>query len=291
MLPVKAYRDPAPSRLKYRLERLWLRPAIRNSVRIGLPLALVAWCIAAAATDPIVRAAVAERAQAARDAIAAHPALRVDRIELSPVSEELTAALAPVLDIPMPISSMDLDLDALHDRIAALEAVAATTVRIESGGTLRVHVQERTPTVLWRHADGTLELLDTGGHRVGAAIGRADWPELPLIAGQGANQATAEALSLLRLAEPLDDRVRGLVRVGERRWNLELTNDVTVMLPAVGAKAALARALALHEADNLFARDISHVDMRDGRRPILRLRPPAVETLQTLRNPEGERDA
>ncbi|MSU90564.1 cell division protein FtsQ [Rhodobacteraceae bacterium 2CG4] len=291
MLPVKATRDPAPSRLKYRLERLWLRPAIRISVRIGLPLAALALIGVAAATDPGVRQAVADRAQAGRDAIAAHPALRVDRIAVNAVSAELSAALAPVLDIPLPVSSMDLDLDDLYDRIAALEAVAAASVRIESGGTLKIQVEERTPAVLWRHDDGSMELLDASGRRVGGATGRADWPELPLIAGQGADRVTGEALALLRLALPLSDKVRGLVRVGERRWNLELTTDVVVMLPETGAQAALARALALNDADDLFARDISHVDMRDGRRPILRLKTPAVDMMRNLRNPEGERDA
>ncbi|MHA3976592.1 cell division protein FtsQ/DivIB [Halovulum sp. GXIMD14794] len=291
MLPVKAPRDPAPSRLKYRLERLWLRPAIRNSVRIGLPVAVLAWCVAAAATDPGVRQAVAERTQAARDAIAAHPALRVERLELNPVSEELTEALGPVLDIAFPISSMDLDLGELHDRVVALEAVESASVRIESGGTLKISVAERTPQILWRRSDGSLDLLDKGGFRVGAAQGREAWPELPLIAGEGANEAAAEALSLLKLAAPLEARMRGLVRIGARRWNLELANGITVMLPAVEAEAALARALALDDAEDIFGRDLSHVDMRDGRRPILRLRPQAYETMQALRNPEGERDA
>lgn len=291
MLPVKAPRDPAPSRLKYRLERLWLRPAIRNSVRIGLPLTIAVWCVAAAATDPGVRQAVAERAQAARDAIAAHPALRVERVDINPVSEELSAALDTVLDIEFPISSMDLDLGDLHDSVVALEAVESASVRIESGGTLKITVAERTPEILWRRADGTLELLDRNGFRVGAAEGREAWPDLPLIAGEGADKAAAEAMALLNLSAPLEERMRGLVRVGNRRWDIALSNGITVMLPAAEAEAALARTLALDDAEDIFGRDLSHVDMRDGRRPILRLRPQALETMQALRNPKGERDA
>ena len=34
--------DPAPSRLKYRLERLMLTPLFRFALRVGLPLAVVA---------------------------------------------------------------------------------------------------------------------------------------------------------------------------------------------------------------------------------------------------------
>lgn len=34
-------RDPAPSRLKYRLERMWLTPLYRRIVRIGVPVFLI----------------------------------------------------------------------------------------------------------------------------------------------------------------------------------------------------------------------------------------------------------
>ena len=36
----KPRRDPAPSRLKYRLQRLWLRPIVRRSMQVGPPMAL-----------------------------------------------------------------------------------------------------------------------------------------------------------------------------------------------------------------------------------------------------------
>ena len=40
MLPVRtpARRDPAPSRLGYRLNRLWLRPGVRRAVNFGVPM-------------------------------------------------------------------------------------------------------------------------------------------------------------------------------------------------------------------------------------------------------------
>ena len=42
-------RDPAPSRLRYRLTRLWLRPSYRRAINFGLPLVaglLAAWTLA-----------------------------------------------------------------------------------------------------------------------------------------------------------------------------------------------------------------------------------------------------
>jgi len=35
-------RDPAPSRLQYRLERVWLKPLYRRVIRVGVPAFLIA---------------------------------------------------------------------------------------------------------------------------------------------------------------------------------------------------------------------------------------------------------
>ncbi len=287
MLPVKTRKDPAPSRLAYRLERLWLRPAIRNCLRVGLPLAALALIAGLAARDPEVRGAVAARADALRDAIAAHPALRVERTEVSAVSRDLGAALAPMLDLDLPQSSMDLDLAALRARVAALPAVAGVRVRIE-GETLFVDIAERHPAVVAR-IDGALWLLDAEGTRLRQVPGRAAAPGLPLIAGAGADAEVREALRLMERAAPLGDRVRGLVRVGERRWTLETTGGVEIMLPADGAAAALSRVVALESAYTLLSREITHVDMRDPRRPTLRMTREGAEALRALRALDAEK--
>jgi len=39
--PRVLHRDPAPSRMRYKLARLWLTPSVRGLLRIGLPLALI----------------------------------------------------------------------------------------------------------------------------------------------------------------------------------------------------------------------------------------------------------
>ena len=185
---------------------------------------------------------------------------------------------------------MDLDLTRLHAEIAALEPVAHAHVRIAGGGVLQISVTERKAAALWRH-DGGLEMLDAVGHRLGAVAARADRPALPLVAGPGADRAVAEALELIALAEPLGDRLRGLTRVGGRRWTLTLTDEIDILLPETGAASALARVLALDAADEVLSRAIVHIDMRDPRRPVLRLRPGAMDTLRRVRSPIEERDA
>ncbi len=276
-----ARRDPAPSRLAYRLHRLWLTPALRRLVLAGLPLALVGGGIAWYLSEPARLDDLRERVAAIRSAIEQRPEFMVRLMEIRGASEELSQDIREITALDFPLSSFDLDLDALRARIQELDAVASASLSVQ-GGVLRVIVTERIPAIVWRDHEG-LELLDAEGHRVASIDRRGDRADLPLIAGEGAEQAVPEALSLYATLGPLLPRVRGLLRVGARRWDVVLDRDQRIMLPETGAVAALERALALDAADDILARDVVAIDLRDGRRPTLRLGPTAVEFLREIR--------
>ena len=125
-----------------------------------------------------------------------------------------------------------------------------------------------------------LTLLDETGHRVAGLLSRADRADLPLIAGEGADVATPEALQLIAAAGPLTPRLRGLVRIGERRWDLVLDRDQRVLLPEKNPVQALERLLALDHAQDLMNRDILAVDLRSDHRPTLRLTPNALAEIR-----------
>jgi cell division protein FtsQ len=61
------------------------------------------------------------------------------------------------------------------------------------------------------------------------------------------------------------------VLVGERRWNLRLSNGIDVKLPETGVAEALDQLAALGRDKQLFARDITIVDLRFPDRVIVRL--------------------
>jgi cell division protein FtsQ len=119
-------------------------------------------------------------------------------------------------------------------------------------------------------------LVDETGHRVAGLFSRADRPDLPLVAGEGAERAMPEALALFDAAGPLTQRIRGLVRMGERRWDIVLDRKQRVMLPEKNPVQALERLLALDHAQDLMNRDILTVDLRSDHRPTLRLTPNAL---------------
>jgi cell division protein FtsQ len=274
-------RDPAPTRWAYRMQRLWLTPTFRVLFRYGVPTLIVALLVAAVLGSADRRTAIVAGFTDLREQFENRPEFRVSLIRVEGASPELSDAVRAKLGLRLPLSSFDLDLDVAREKIESLDAVDSALVRVRSGGVLQVQITERVPTLVWR-VDGELMLLDDSGHRVAGLGARIDRADLPLIAGDGADRAAAEAIALFDAANPINDRLRGLVRIGDRRWDLILDRNQTVLLPEHNPVAALERLLAIDAAEKILARDVVSVDLRFDQRPTLRLTQNAWATLNGI---------
>ena len=268
-------RDPAPTKWAYRMQRLWLTPLFRVLFRVGLPVLVVSAVAGIYLASDARRTALVTAVSDLREAFEHRPEFMVALISVEGASPELAEAIRGRIDLKLPESSFDSDLDAVRAKVEDLDAVAKAELRVRSGGVLQVLITERMPVVVWR-LDERIEMLDETGHRVAGLAARADRADLPLIAGAGADVAAGEALEIFAAAQPILPRVRGLVRMGERRWDLILDRHQKIMLPAVNAVAALERLIALDKAEDLLARDVLTVDLRNDKRPVLRLAPYAL---------------
>lgn len=272
-------RDPAPSKWDYRLQRLMLTPYVRSFVWKGLPTLVILGAAALWFSQEPNRQAVIGQLTHLREEFEARPEFRVSLARVEGASDDLAEAVRAKLALALPMSSFDIDLDAAQGRIEGLDAVQKADLRVRSGGILQVVITERVPVAVWRTEDG-LTLVDETGHRVAGLLSRSDRADLPLIAGEGADTATPEALALMAAAGPLTPRIRGLVRVGDRRWDLVLDRDQRVQLPEKNPVQALERLLALDHAQDLMNRDILTVDLRSDHRPTLRLTPNALADIR-----------
>ncbi len=273
--------DPAPSRLGYRYQRLLLTPGFRVFVRVGVPIILIAIIATSWFSHAENRAMLQARIDDARQSFQTRPQFMVKSMAITGADAALEAEVAAVLPMVFPVSSFDLDLEALRKQVEALQAVKSARVKVGEAGALQVAVNPRVPVALWR--DGTtLRLIDAEGVQSGTVIARSDRLDLPLIAGDGAEQNIAEALALHAGAGPLRDRVRGLVRMGERRWDIVLDRDQRILLPGEDPVAAFDRIIALNEAQDMLERDVAVVDMRNANRPTLRMNEEASLALRRV---------
>ncbi|QFS82013.1 Cell division protein FtsQ [Roseivivax sp. THAF40] len=281
--------DPAPSRLKYRVERMMLTPLYRLLLRVGLPFALTfgaaSWWLSHEENREWIALTYAD----ARAAIQERPEFMVELMAIDGADPAISEDIREIIPLDFPISSFDLDLDAMRRTITGLDAVESASLFVRQGGVLQVNVRKREPVVLWRTEAG-LELLDRGGVMTGPVSTRAAFPDLPVIAGSGADAHVNEALRLVAAAAPLRHRLRGLERMGERRWDVVLDRGQRIMLPEEGAVRALERAIAMDQAVDMLARDLVAVDLRLRERPTLRMTQTALEDLWRIRQIEAGDD-
>ena len=274
--------DPAPSRMKYRIQRWMLTPGIRTGLRVGLPLGVILIAAGSYLASETRRDHLVALYNEARASFETRPEFMVNVMAIDGAGESVATDIREVTSLDLPLSSFDLDLPAIRDLIVGLDPVKTAAVRIRPGGILQVDVVEREPAIVWRSRDG-LALLDETGAFVAELGQRSLHPELPLIAGRGADKRAAEALRLFAAARPLGDRLRGIVRIGERRWDVVLDRGQRIQLPVERPVAALERVIAVSEVKDLLERDVAVVDLRLPARLTVRMNAPAVEDWWRIR--------
>jgi cell division protein FtsQ len=282
-------RGPTPPPLHYRLKRLWRRRAVRRAVTVQGPAVVLAVAAALVFSDPRVHAALGAQALALREALTARPEFAIRRVEITGASAHVEGEMRAALFDVIGASSLAVDAAALRRRMERLGWIARASVSLEAPDLLRIAAVERVPAAVWR-VDGELWLIDRHGAQITALFSRDEYPALPLVAGHGAETVVPEALDVLAAAGPLRGRVRGLVRVGERRWDVVLDRDMTIRLPMArpgsgeGAPvAAMRQAVAMDRRDGVMSRDILGLDLRVPDRPALRLPPRAFEAMTRVR--------
>jgi len=279
--------DPSPSRLSYRLQRWMLTPGIRLGLRIVVPFGLTLVIASAFLADERRRDALSLFVVELRASIQERPEFMVSLMAIDGAGSNLAQDIREVVPLDFPISSFDLDLEQIRQVVTGLDPVKAASVRIRPGGLLQIDVTERQPVVVWRTRDG-LAMLDRDGVHVDDIDSRASHADLPLIAGVGADKHVAQALQLMASARPLGKRLRGLVRVGERRWDVVLDRGQRILLPGNYPVRALERVIVLNQGNDLLERDVVVVDMRLGERPTLRMSSAALKDWWRIRKINGD---
>ncbi|SEL02986.1 cell division protein FtsQ/DivIB [Roseovarius nanhaiticus] len=278
--------DPAPSRWAYRMQRVLLTPMYRRLLRFGIPFCLSfgigTWYLSDPAVQQRLQLAIAD----IRHQIQTRPEFMVKLMSVEGASDRVAEEVRDSFAYTLPASSFDMDLDAVRVAVEDIPAVAAAAVRVRQGGVLEIRISEREPAALIR-VPGGLIVMDAEGVALDAAAHRGERPDLPVLTGAGADEAIPEALAIRAAAAPLAGRLRGLVRMGERRWDVVLDRDQRIMLPEDDPVRALERVIVLSEAQDMLERDIAAVDMRLSDRPTLRMKEQATSEWWRVRNEQA----
>ena len=254
-------RDPAPSRLGYKFSRWMLSPFIKKSVFVGMPLIILLLPVFIFLKDQNNKNLVEEIVLDFYRKVIERPEFMLSALSIQGSSDSLNAEIREILGLNFPISSFDLDLADLRNRVLSLPPVETAEVRLEGGSILHVKVKEKVPALLLKDDTG-IHVLNKNGDYIRPLLSTEYGSKLPVITGEGAQKAAAEAFILFSALYDKLDEVRGLVLVGGRRWNIVLKSGQVIMLPEKKSEQAVQKILILDKAEKILSRDIAVFDFR-----------------------------
>jgi cell division protein FtsQ len=178
----------------------------------------------------------------------------------------------PLLRAALGISKGDpilgFSLEAARQTVEKLSWVDQATIERRLPDTVVVQLVERRPFAIWQN-QGRFVLIDRDGQTV-TNEDVAQFRQLPLVVGPGAPGAATPLIDALTNHPELLARLVAAVRVGERRWNLQLRGGMSVMLPEGHEAAALDRLMTLQQDHAVLDRPLEVVDLRLPDRLVLR---------------------
>lgn len=184
--------------------------------------------------------------------------------------------LMAVLDARRGAPILTFDPHQAKAEIETLPWVRRATVERRLPNTIQVRLEERIPTALWQRG-GRFAVIDQDAKEI-PGVDPGNFAKLLIVVGDDAPEHAGALIALLDTEPAMRGRVSAAVRVGGRRWNLNLENGVVVNLPETNAGAAYERLAELERNNGLVERDLVSVDLRLPDRLILRAKDAAPST-------------
>ena len=275
---MRANIDPAPSIISYRLMRLMLIPRLRLILTLGIPSLVIICGTLVLLLNINLHENIEALKKDLKHALVERPEFMIKVASVDGASDELAHEIREIMPLNFPVSYFDLDIKYLHKVLNDIPAVASAAIKVTVSGVLQINISERIPAFIWRK-DDVISVIDEKGKFIRLATSRLDYPELPLVIGEAANLSIADISSLMEDNQYFLEQVRAFVRVGERRWDLVLDNNLRIMLPQTEFLAAFDRLMLMNHTGSLFSNQLSTIDMRLVERPTVRVGAVSVDPL------------
>ncbi|GIL01055.1 MAG: cell division protein FtsQ [Alphaproteobacteria bacterium] len=200
--------------------------------------------------------------------------IRVDDIEINGIRRVSRIDVLTNIDLGPDRSLFAFDVAQAREDLKRLAWVRDASVAKAYPDRLVINIVEREPFAIWQNGQA-LYVVGRDGTEIEPFDER--YSGLPLVVGKGAAAHGAELIAAVDRHPELAGTVRAYVRVGDRRWNLQLANGITVLLPEFEISAGLAELARLVREESAFDRAIESIDLRLADRTVLRLSPEAAE--------------
>ena len=267
----------ASGRRKVSLERrlpAWAQRVVRPAITGALMLVLLSGGIAAWRGGGI--AALGEAAAETLLTWSGSAGIAVDNVLVEGREKTPTDRILAALEVQRGTPLFAFSPARGRERLLAIGWVREARVERRLPDTIFVDLVEREPAAIWQHK-GEFALVDETGAVIGPEdVGR--YSDLKVIVGADAPENFAGLFDMLESQPDLKERVVAAVRVGARRWNVKLDNEMTVLLPEDGIVEAWATLAGAAVEGALLERNVTRIDLRMPDRLTVRRAPDPAGT-------------
>lgn len=272
--------DPAASGDRMVLPRP-LRRAVRflgslASGRVNIPRHVGSVSVVAfyAATAVYVFALVGEPLQVTQ-AMTSAAGFAINNVKVSGNAETSEIDILEKIGLDGTTSLMALDVAATRDALKSLPWILDAEVRKIYPDTIEIKLKEKVAFGIWQHGN-ELQLIERDGKPI-AKLRDNKFAHLPLFVGKDAGTGAEEIMHDLDRWPAVKGRVKALMRVAGRRWDLKLDNGVVIKLPEHDMDRAMAELAEFDNSQQVLERDILAIDLRLPDRTTVQLTADAAE--------------
>ncbi|MDI2090765.1 cell division protein FtsQ/DivIB [Commensalibacter oyaizuii] len=255
---------PSKSKIAFRRSKRLLRPFFFLILIIGLFIG-GGWLIFRIAAD--------QHYAVIQEKLANIVPMKISKIIITGCDLTPEDDIKKALGIKIGDSIFNFSVQDAQRRLNDLPFVETALLKRQLPNTIIIHITERRPFAVWQHK-GKFMLIDRKGnivndHGMSGKDGQA-FLKLPLVVGYGANTTAAELIDILSAQPEVKKRLVAAVRVGNRRWNLNLKNGTVIELPENQELPAIQRLIRYQKEIQLLDRPVKNIDLRLSDRLIIR---------------------
>ena len=122
-----------------------------------------------------------------------------------------------------------ISLDEIKEDLENLNWVKEASIERHLPSTIHIKIIEKEPAAIWQNK-GHLALIDYDGTVISKEH-LSDFKNLPIVVGEDANLYVGKVIKTLSSKPDLFKKISAVIRIGGRRWNVKMDNNVEILLP------------------------------------------------------------
>ena len=186
--------------------------------------------------------------------------LTVKEVIVEGRSKTKKSALLQALQVSEGDNILAINITEMKDRINKLPWVKSARIERHFPNKISLTLFERTPMARWQ-TNRMLKLIDVNGDVI-PIVDLTRFSNLPIIIGKNAPKIAGQILNTLSNEPHLFRRVKSLTLVSDRRWDVQLDNQINVHLPEKNPGKAWAHLATVEQGHNIFGDQVQGIDMR-----------------------------